>query len=160
MSYEINDRTLIEEMCGDIRNTAQAEYEKLKQRLKQEERDLPGDFAFPLDEDIVGPEGDLKKLLSDQENAISYSKAGKLDNLWRSLLNKSIVCLRYFDTREPFLDNPNKAIVAYGIDKLEEYHLRYTEFESLMYGSSVYYRDHVFHAIRVWLLGVFCLLKK
>ena len=29
-----------------------------------------------------------------------------------------------------------------------------------MYGSSVYYRDHVFHAIRVWLLGVFCLLKK
>ena len=110
MSYEINDRTLIEEMCGDIRNTAQAEYEKLKERLKQEGRDLPGDFAFPLDEDIVGPEGDLKKLLSDQENAISYSKAGKLDNLWRSLLNKSIVCLRYFDTREPFLDNPNKAI--------------------------------------------------
>lgn len=160
MSYEINDRTLIEEMCGDIRNTAQAEYKKLKERLKQEERDLPGDFAFPLDEDIVGPEGDLKKLLSDQENAISYSKAGKLDNLWRSLLNKSIVCLRYFDTREPFLDNPNKAIVAYGIDKLEEYHLRYTEFESLMYGSSAYYRDHVFHAIRVWLLGVFCLLKK
>ena len=160
MSYEINDRTLIEEMCGDIRNTAQAEYEKLKERLKQEGRDLPGDFAFPLDEDIVGPEGYLKKLLSDQENAISYSKARKLDNLWRSLLNKSIVCLRYFDTREPFLDNPNKAIVAYGIDKLEEYHLRYTEFESLMYGSSVYYRDHVFHAIRVWLLGVFCLLKK
>lgn len=160
MSYEINDRTLIEEMCGDIRNTAQAEYEKLKERLKQEGRDLPGDFAFPLDEDLVGPEGYLKKLLSDQENAISYSKARKLDNLWRSLLNKSIVCLRYFDTREPFLDNPNKAIVAYGIDKLEEYHLRYTEFESLMYGSSAYYRDHVFHAIRVWLLGVFCLLKK
>ncbi len=160
MSYEINDRTLIEEMCGDIRNTAQAEYEKLKERLKQEGRDLPGDFAFPLDEDIVGPEGYLKKLLSDQENAISYSKARKLDNLWRSLLNKSIVCLRYFDTREPFLDNPNKAIVAYGIDKLEEYHLRYTEFESLMYGSSAYYRDHVFHAIRVCLLGVFCLLKK
>lgn len=160
MSYEINDRTLIEEMCGDIRTTVQNEYMKLKERLKEEGRDLPGDFAFPLDDDIVGPEGDLKKLLSDQENAISYSKAGKLDNLWRSLLNKSIVCLRYFDTREPFWDNPNKAIVAYGIDKLEEYHLRYTEFESLMYGSSAYYRDHVFHAIRVWLLGVFCLLKK
>lgn len=160
MSYEINDRTLIEEMCGDIRTTVQHEYTKLKERLKEEGRDLPGDFAFPLDDDIVGPEGDLKKLLSDQENSISYSKAGKLDNLWRSLLNKSIVCLRYFDTREPFWDNPNKAIVAYGIDKLEEYHLRYTEFESLMYGSSAYYRDHVFHAIRVWLLGVFCLLKK
>lgn len=76
------------------------------------------------------------------------------------LLNKSIVCLRYYDTREPFQSNPNKAIVAYGIDKLNEYHQRYTEFEGLMYGSSAYYRDHVFHAIRVWMLGIFCLLKK
>lgn len=108
---------------------------------------------------IIGKDGELTKLLSEQEKAISYSKAGKLDSLWHSLLNKAIVCLRYFDTREPFLDNPNKAIVAYGIDKLEEYHRRYTEFESLMYGSSAYYRDHVFHAIRVWMLGVFCLLK-
>ena len=160
MSYEINDRTLIEEMCGDIRNTAQNEYNKLQGKLNGEGKALPDDFAFPLDEDIVGPDGALKKLLSDQENAISYSKARKLDDLWRALLNKSIICLRYFDIREPFLNNPNKAIVAYGIDKLEEYHLRYTEFESLMYGSSAYYRDHVFHAIRVWLLGVFCLLKK
>lgn len=160
MSYEINDRTLIEEMCGDIRNTAQNEYNKLQEKLNGEGKVLPDDFAFPLDEDIVGPDGALKKLLSDQENAISYSKARKLDDLWRALLNKSIICLRFFDIREPFLNNPNKAIVAYGIDKLEEYHLRYTEFESLMYGSSAYYRDHVFHAIRVWLLGVFCLLKK
>lgn len=37
MSYEINDRTLIEEMCGDIRNTAQAEYEKLKKDLNKKE---------------------------------------------------------------------------------------------------------------------------
>jgi hypothetical protein len=160
MSYEINDRTLIEEMCNDIRNTAISELDKLKEKLNKQGKELPDDFAFPLDEDIVGPDGALKKLLSEQENVISYSKAGKLDDLWRSLLNKSIVCLRYFDTREPFLNNPNKAIVAYGINKLEEYHLRYTEFESLMYGSSAYYRDHVFHAIRVWLLGVFCLLKK
>lgn len=43
-----------------------------------------------------------------------------------------------------FKVNPNKAIVAYGIDKLNEYHQRYTEFEGLMYGSSAYYRDHVF----------------
>lgn len=159
MSYEINDRTLIDEMCSEIRTTVQSKYGSLDEKWK-DERDLPKNFVFPLDEDIVGPKGALKELLSEQECAISYSKAGKLDDLWRSLLNKSIVCLRYFDTREPFLNNPDKAIVAYGIDKLEEYHLRYTEFESLMYGSSAYYRDHVFHAIRVWLLGVFCLLKK
>ena len=113
MSYEINDRTLIEEMCGDIRNTAQNEYNKLQGKLNGEGKALPDDFAFPLDEDIVGPDGALKKLLADQENAISYSKARKLDDLWRALLNKSIICLRYFDIREPFLNNPNKAIVAY-----------------------------------------------
>ena len=160
MIYAINDQTLIEEICGDIRTTALDECKKLRKNLLSEGKELPGDFAFPLDEDIVGPNGKLKKLLSDHENTISYSKAKQLDDLWGSLLDKSIVCLRYFDTREPFLNNPNKAIVSYGIDKLKEYHLRYTEFESLMYGSSAYYRDHVFHAIRVWLLGVFCLLKK
>lgn len=137
----------------------QKQYKELEAVLKKDGRELPKDFAHPLDETIIGKNGELTKLLSEQEKAISYSKAGRLDSLWRSLLNKSIVCLRYFDTREPFLDNPNKAIVAYGIDKLEEYHRRYTEFESLMYGSSAYYRDHVFHAIRVWMLGVFCLLK-
>lgn len=60
MSYEINDRTLIEEMCGDIRNTAQNEYNKLKEKLNGEGKALPDDFAFPLDEDIVGPDGALK----------------------------------------------------------------------------------------------------
>lgn len=159
MSYEINDRTLIDELCDAIYSTVQKQYKELEAVLKKDGRELPKDFAHPLDETIIGKNGELTKLLSEQEKAISYSKAGRLDSLWRSLLNKSIVCLRYFDTREPFLDNPNKAIVAYGIDKLEEYHRRYTEFESLMYGSSAYYRDHVFHAIRVWMLGVFCLLK-
>lgn len=159
MSYEINDRTLIDELCNAIHDTVQTQYEELKMELNKNGRKLPDDFAHPLDEQIIGKEGELAELLSEHETAISYSKAGKLDNLWRSLLNKAIECLRYFDTREPFLDNPNKAIVAYGIDKLEEYHQRYTEFESLMYGSSAYYRDHVFHAIRVWMLGVFCLLK-
>lgn len=159
MSYEINDRTLIDELCDAIHSTVQEQYNGLEAALKKDGRELPKDFAHPLDETIIGKGGELTKLLSEQEKAISYSKAGKLDSLWHSLLNKAIVCLRYFDTREPFLDNPNKAIVAYGIDKLEAYHQRYTEFESLMYGSSAYYRDHVFHAVRVWMLGVFCLLK-
>ena len=160
MSYEINDRTLIDELCKEIYSTVQEQYKVLEAELKKVRQELPKDFEHPLDGTIIGKDGELTKLLSEHENSISYSKAGKLDNLWRSLLNKSIVCLRYFDAREPFQDSPNKAIVAYGIDKLEEYHRRYTEFESLMYGSSAYYRDHVFHAIRVWMLGVFCLLKK
>lgn len=151
MRYEINDRTLIDELCNNIRTTVQKKAKEIP--------NLPSDFEHPLDDEIIGESGDLSELLFGEEKTISYAKAEKLDELWGKLLNKSIRCLRYFDTREPFMDNPNKAIVAYGIDKLEEYHRRYTEFEGLMYGASAYYRDHVFHAIRVWMLGVFCLLK-
>lgn len=37
MIYEINDRTLIEEMCGDIRNTVRAEYTALEEKNKKME---------------------------------------------------------------------------------------------------------------------------
>lgn len=160
MSYIINDKTLIDELCGAIYETVQEKYTELKTKHEGCDTKLPEKFIHPLDEEIIGKDGELAKLLSGSETEISYSNGEELDKLWRSLLKKSIVCLRYFDTREPFLNNPNKTIVAYGLDKLEEYHRRYTEFESLMYGSSAYYRDHVFHAVRVWMLGVFCLLKK
>lgn len=152
MSYQINDRTLIDELCNDIRHTIQEESKKIDR--------FPDKFEHPMDDDIIGSTGKLKELLTGEEKTISYAKAEKLDELWRMLLNKSIMCLRYFDNREPFLGNPSKVIVAYGIDTLEEYHKRYTEFEGLMYGANSYYRDHVFHAIRVWMLGVFCLMKK
>lgn len=52
----------------------------------------------------------------------------------------------------------SKNTVAYGIEQLEEYHNRYTQFEGLLYGASEYYRDHIFHAVRTWLIGIFCLL--
>lgn len=154
MSHEITDRTLIDELCTDIYTIVEKNLEELKKSL-----DLPKDFQYPLDNEIIGTAGKLRELLTGEEKTISYTKADKLDEIWRILLNKSIMCLRYFDKREPFLANPSKAIVAYGIDKLEEYHKRYTEFEGLMYGASAYYRDHVFHAVRVWMLGMFCLLK-
>ena len=158
MSYEINDRTLITELRDKIPSAVKVRYDELETELKEKKLKLPENFTHPLDKEIIGEGGKLAKLLSEQENAISYSKAGELAHLWRTLLDKSIVCLRYLDTREPFQENPNKVIVAYGIDKLEEYHRRYTEFESLMYGSNAHYRDHVFHAIRVWMLGVYCML--
>ncbi len=158
MSYEINDRTLIDVLCKKIPSTVQDKYDELKAELDKNGFKLPDNFSHPLDNEIIDKIKILSNFLSEKETAIPYSKAGELDQLWRSLLDKSIVCLRYLDTREPFQENSNKVIVAYGIDKLEEYHRRYTEFESLMYGSNTHYRDHVFHAIRVWMLGVFCLL--
>lgn len=156
MSYEINDKTLIEEICGTLQNTIRAQEKSLREEYGKAGDSIPENFIHPLDYEIVSC---AKELLSGDETAISYSKAPKLDALWGKLLNKAIICLRTLDRREPFLKNPKKAVVAYGIDKLEEYHKRYTEFESLMYGASAYYRDHVFHAIRVWMLGVFCLLE-
>ncbi|MBR3861815.1 MAG: hypothetical protein IKM84_08055 [Oscillospiraceae bacterium] len=148
----INDKTLIQELCSNDL------CEPITDLIERTKKQFEG-FEHPLDDSIVGANGKLKELLVGDEMTIVYTKAQKLDELWRELLNKSIICLRYFDQREPFLDNPDKSIVAYGIDALEEYHKRYIDFESLLYGGSSYYRDHVFHVIRVWMLGVFCMLK-
>lgn len=68
--------------------------------------------------------------------------------------------MRYYDGREPFLDNPNKNPQAYGVDKLNDYFDSYSDFESMLYGGSQYYRDHVVHVFRVWLLGIALLIKK
>lgn len=111
-------------------------------------------MEYPLDMETITT---LTSIIGEKEE-LSYSSAKELDKLWSMLLRKSIMCLRYFDTREPFMFDCSKNAVAYGIDQLEEYHERYTEFESLLYGASEYYRDHVFHVVRTWLIGIFCLL--
>ena len=111
-------------------------------------------MEYPLDKETIDR---LVHIIGEKEE-LFYSSAKELDKLWSMLLRKSIMCLRYFDTREPFMFDSSKNAVAYGIDQLEEYHDRYTQFESLLYGASEYYRDHIFHAIRTWLIGIFCLL--
>ena len=159
MSYNINDKALIEELCGIELKTV-IENEKAANSLCKDDGQTPLNFVHPLDGEIITQLGNIKALLKVNSNTIPYSAADTLDKLWRTLLDKSIRCLRYFDNREPFADNPNKAIDAYGIDNLEDYHRKYTRFESILYGARNYYRDHVFHAVRVWMLGVFCLIKK
>ena len=154
MAYTINDKTLVQELCGDdFRAIIDEEKNKLEKKYTRE-------FVHPLDREIVGQNGKLEKLLSGAGDKFLYSSADNLDKLWTLLLDKSIQCLRYFDDREPFVENDKKEIVSYGIDNLEKYHKRYTDFEGLLYGSSTHYRDHVFHSVRVWMLGVFCLMKK
>lgn len=144
--FNINDKNLI----SDINNGFSKEIEK-------REKEFTGHkFQHPLDNEVKEM---LKKLVIDGKNTMEYSQVKQLDELWVMLINKSIKCLRFFDVREPFLKNSDKKPVAYGIDKLEQYHQRYAAFESLLYGSSSYYRDHVFHAVRTWMLGIFCLLK-
>ena len=80
--------------------------------------------------------------------------------LWKLLLEKAIKCLRYYDIREPFLESQGeKKPKAYGIDKLKKYYDKYGEFERILYGSNRYYRDHVIHVLRTWLLGIDLLTK-
>ncbi len=111
-------------------------------------------MEYPLDKETIDK---LTNIIGEKEE-LFYSSAKELDKLWSLLLRKSIMCLRYFDTREPFMFDSSKNAVAYGIEQLEKYHDRYTQFESLLYGASEYYRDHIFHAVRTWLIGIFCLL--
>lgn len=158
MSYEIDDRNLISMLCDNVHKIVEQELEELKESFKPPQK-MREYFEHPLDDEIIGDTGELKQLIiPTKDKMIAYSNIERLDRLWRTLLNKAIICLRYFDHREPFWGQPNKDITAYGLDRLCEYHKRYTEFESIMYGASSYYRDHIFHAFRVWMLGLFCLL--
>lgn len=144
--YIINDKNLIEDIKNEfaaIVKTRESEFSNLE-------------FDHPLDSGSIEK---LSNLMSGSAETIEYSQVGALDILWNELIDKAIKCLRYFDEREPFLKNSNKTPVSYGIDKLRAYHERYSNFESLLYGASSYYRDHVFHSVRTWMLGVFCLLK-
>ena len=178
MGYTINDKCLIEEIKekyksyigGKLENPSDeifysgimekiyentfAVVQKLNSSIEQSEFIKTFDkLEYPLDDEITQQ---LVDIIGDKDE-IPYSKVKELDKLWCDLLRKSIKCLRYFDTREPFMFDASKNSVAYGIDQLEDYHNKYTQFESLLYGASEYYRDHVFHSVRTWLVGVFCL---
>jgi len=117
---------------------------------------------YPLDEDIIN--NYLSKILlllreGDEEYEI-FNQIDLIKRLWQKVIEKSIKCLRHFDQREPFQSIPNKHPIAYGVTELSEYFDKYSAFESMLYGSGKYYRDHVIHVIRVWLLGLNCLLKE
>lgn len=151
---EINDQMLLREVidfCGSIEND-----EELKRYQKSKK--LP---YHPLDSDI---EGQLKKLLSQgvRANELSYEMNEEIDKLWNTLIEKAVICLRYFDKREPFMGTGGngKQPFVYGLDSLSAYHKKYIDFEGVLYGSDAYYRDHIFHVIRVWLLGVYLLLTE
>ena len=115
--------------------------------------------ANPIDDEVFNLLDDIEgKLTEDAFDIFRFKKP--LLQLWKKLIEKSIVCLRYFDTREPFgKPDVKKAPYAYGVQNLYEYFEKYNEFENLLYGGSEYYRDHVIHVIRVWIIGTDILLR-
>lgn len=123
--------------------------------IESEELDFT---THPLDEKVISLIRDFQSLDEHNEFAI-FKKVDNIKILWRLLIEKSIVCLRFYDTREPFIDTRAKTPHAYGVEELADYFDKYTEFESLLYGGSRFYRDHVVHVFRVWLLGIQLLLE-
>lgn len=113
---------------------------------------------YPLDADIRNML-DAISLRDDDEDFEVFRFFDDLITLWEKLIEKSIKALRYYDTREPFKDNSAKHPLAYGVEELRTYFDKYIKFETTLYGSSRYYRDHVVHVFRVWILGVSQLLS-
>jgi len=92
-------------------------------------------------------------------------------NLWKNLLIDSISFLKLNDKREKinketlgFVQessfnfnekfNSIRKLSSYGIEDLAEYFSDFINFESVLYGSDDYYRDHVDHVLRVWGIGI------
>lgn len=114
---------------------------------------------FPLDEKIMIELNKLE-LRSEDDDFRIYYFLDDIKQIWGLIIDKSIKCLRYFDKREPFLENTTKYPLTYGVKDLCDYYEKYSEFESMLYGGSKYYRDHVIHVFRVWMLGLDCMLDK
>lgn len=113
-------------------------------------------IQHPIDNEILEKLNEIS--LSSEEEYEIYQHIAKIKSIWSILIKKAIVCLRYFDEREPFKVHNNKKPIAYGVDELASYFKEYTAFEKVLYGGVNYYRDHVIHVFRVWMLGINLLL--
>lgn len=118
-----------------------------------------GGHHFPLDNEVLDQLQKLRGEIGVNDDDFQIFKAkGDVMCLWEILLRKSIECLRFFDKREPFLKHQDKMPFASGVKQLKDYFDEYSNFENLMYGGVEYYRDHLIHVFRVWLLGIKILL--
>lgn len=95
---------------------------------------------------------DIKKL---DKNQPLHEQKETLKPIWKNLVANAIIYLKLKDEREKHHDDGD-----YGIDELANFFEEYCDFEKLLYGSSDYYRDHVSHVFKVFLLGEYLVRKK
>lgn len=76
-------------------------------------------LQYPLDEVVKRK---LKKICDEGidkgTKELSYEVNDEIDELWNLLIEKSVICLRFFDKREPFMVNGKEQYV-YGMKKLK-----------------------------------------
>ena len=120
-------------------------------------------IIFLSDESING----IKKYIEN-----NHLKKTDVKELWKDLLIDSISFLKLNDKREKINTDTKDTIEhsdsdkfnngfklirklsSYGIDGLADYFDEFIEFESVLYGSDEYYRDHVDHVLNVWAIGL------
>lgn len=104
----------------------------------------------------------LRKILKKcAPSDIPPDKIDDIHDLWKELLSDAIIYLKRKDKREfgdvdqmPELDK-----VAFGVEDLYKYFEEYRGFEALLYGADRFYRDHIMHVFRVWLIGIWLIEK-
>jgi len=95
----------------------------------------------------------------DFQNRYNFSILNAIDKdkdfivLWQSLLKSSLMCLKSKDPGDVKDPDEKYGQQDYGVKELSEYLDSFSHFEGLLYGSSRYYRDHLYHTLKVWLLG-------
>ncbi|WP_027358608.1 hypothetical protein [Desulforegula conservatrix] len=114
--------------------------------------------------------------LRDYKKSPSVHKgilANKIGGLWKEILIDAIYFLRINDSRERlfYKDKNTKSDMkqsvveavrranTFGIDDLYAYFNQFTEFESILYGTDKFYRDHIIHPINVWIIGLHIIKK-
>jgi hypothetical protein len=157
MEIKSHDNVLVDNIVKNIPGIIATEKEKISNSYGFVIPKLSSvNFEHPVDGQILDV---LSDLLPRSKEDVLYSKVHELSNLWFKLVDKSIKCLRYFDTREPYLKNGNKVPQSYGIKELIKYYKEFADFEALLYGSNQFYRDHVIHLFRTWLIGLNILIN-
>lgn len=102
----------------------------------------------------------LRKYVDDKSLVVSKI-------LWKNLLVDAICILKVNDSREKLyndtcenlsafndLFNKVRKSSSYGIQELSSYFDDFIEFESVLYGTDKYYRDHIGHVLQVWAIGI------
>ena len=109
----------------------------------------------------------LRKYTADT----SSEKKKSAKNLWKNLLKDSVCLLKINDKREKLYQSTktllgrNQAVFqtsfneirnasSYGIDELAHYFDDFVDFESVLYGTGDFYRDHIHHVLQVWGIGI------
>lgn len=73
-------------------------------------------IEHPLDQDVINNLKNIEGSLRDSDDDYQiFMFVDQIKELWKIVIGKSIKCLRFFDKREPFIENASKHPVAYGI---------------------------------------------